>query len=189
MRTCSIAILEFEGAYTFFMGNLATPEFLVLRWQEMIRDPVLQDLPYKIELNAWGKIEMSPASNRHGHLQAALVAEFARQLPAGTVIVECSILTTIGIRVPDVVWASASFMRAYGEITPYTRAPEICVEILSPSNVEAEVIEKTGAYLAAGAEEVWLISEEGSIRYVGREGERIKSCFSVAVSLPPPMGA
>jgi hypothetical protein len=38
------------------MGNLATPEALVLRWQEVCRDASLQDLPYKIELNAWGKV-------------------------------------------------------------------------------------------------------------------------------------
>jgi hypothetical protein len=31
----------------------------------------------------------------------------------------------MGIRVPDVVWASDEFMAAYGEITPYMRAPEI----------------------------------------------------------------
>ncbi|HUG79778.1 MAG TPA: Uma2 family endonuclease, partial [Burkholderiales bacterium] len=121
------------------MGNLATPEALVARWIELCKDPSLLDLPYKIELNAWGKIEMSPASNRHGRLQMALG----------------------GIRVPGVVWASAQFMEAYGEITPYLRAPEICVEIVSPSNVQAEIDEKIGAYLAAGATEVWLVSEEG----------------------------
>jgi hypothetical protein len=99
------------------MGDLATPEALILRWEEVLRDPSLQDLPYKIELNAWGKIEMSPASNRHGRLQAAISAEFVRQLPDGIAISECSILTRIGIRAPDVVWASAAFMKAYGEIT------------------------------------------------------------------------
>jgi Uma2 family endonuclease len=170
------------------MGNLATPETLVLRWDEICRDPSLQDLPYKIELNAWGKIEMSPASNRHGRLQAALAAEFTRQLPDGMTLTECSILTSIGIRVPDVVWASARFMTAYGEITPYTRAPDICVEILSPSNVEAEIEEKTRAYLKAGAEEVWLVSEDGAIRYVDGKGQRAKSSFAIAVSLPPPIG-
>jgi len=170
------------------VGNLATPEALVLRWDEVCRDPSLQDLPYKIEINAWGKIEMSPASNRHARLQGALAAEFARQLPGGAVLTECSILTRIGVRVPDVAWASARFMDSYGEITPYTQAPEICVEILSPSNVEAEIEEKTRAYLAAGAEEVWLVSERGDIRYIGSEGERTKSGFAIAVSLPPPIG-
>ena len=54
------------------MGNLATPEALTLRWAEVCRDPSLQDLPYKIELNSWGKIEMSPASYRHALLQGAV---------------------------------------------------------------------------------------------------------------------
>ena len=47
------------------MGNVATPEALALRWAEVMRDPTLQDLPYKIELNVRGKIEMSPAWKLH----------------------------------------------------------------------------------------------------------------------------
>lgn len=169
------------------MGTLATREALVVRWEEACRDPALQDLPYKIEINAWGKIEMSPASNRHGRLQAALAAEFLRQLPAGVVLTECSILTRIGIRVPDVVWGSAGFVAAFGEITPYGRAPEICVEIVSPSNVDAEIQEKTRAYLEAGAQEVWLVSEEGTIRYLAAAGEIPGSAFPISVLLPPPI--
>jgi Uma2 family endonuclease len=169
------------------MGNLATPEALLSRWGEVLRDPTLQDLPYKIELNAWGKVEMTPASNRHGRLQIALGAEFTRQLPDGVAMSECSILTKIGIRAPDVVWASARFMAAYGEITPYRRAPEICVEIISPSNVAAEIEAKKRAYLAAGAQEVWLVSEDGAIRYFDASGEKPKSDFPVAITLPPPM--
>lgn len=169
------------------MGNLATPEALIARWGELCQDPSLQDLPYKIELNAWGKIEMSPASNRHGRLQGDLAYELRRQLEGGAVIAECSILTRIGVRVPDVAWGSAAFMRAFGEITPYTRAPEICAEIVSPSNVRAEIEEKTRAYLAAGAIEVWIVAEDGTIRYFGASGEQPKSSFPVAVSLPPPV--
>ncbi len=43
------------------MGNVPTPEALTVRWAEVVADRTLRDLPYKIELNAWGKIEMSPA--------------------------------------------------------------------------------------------------------------------------------
>jgi len=168
------------------MGNLATPEALVLRWDEVLRDPSLQDLPYKIELNAWGKIEMSPASNRHGRLQIAIGAELMRHL-GGVAISECSILTRIGIRVPDVIWASADFMDGCGEITPYVKAPEICVEIISPSNVQAEIDEKIGAYVAAGAVEVWLVSEDGRIRYFDSTGEKTRSDFPVTLNLPPPI--
>jgi Uma2 family endonuclease len=170
------------------MGNLATPESLVLRWNEVLRDPALQDLPYKIELNAWGKVEMSPASNRHAHLQGELAGELRelRKQLGGMVLTECSVLTRIGIRVPDVAWASARFMDSYGEITPFMRAPEICVEILSPSNVEAEIEAKTGAYLAAGATEVWLVSEQGGMRYFDAGGEKASTSFPISPTLPPP---
>jgi Uma2 family endonuclease len=169
------------------MGNLATPEFLIARWGELCRDPSLEDLPYKIELNAWGKVEMSPVSNRHSRLQGIIALALGTQLKDGGILPECSVLTRIGIRVPDVAWASSSFLAAYDEITPFMRAPEICVEVISPSNVEAEIEEKKRAYLSAGAEEVWLVSEEGSIRYFGPDGERPASAFPVTVSLPPPL--
>ncbi|REJ90613.1 MAG: Uma2 family endonuclease, partial [Planctomycetota bacterium] len=35
--------------------------------------------------------------------------------------------------------------------------PDLCVEVLSPSNRPKEVAEKQGEYLAAGAEEVWIV--------------------------------
>ena len=130
---------------------------------------------------------MTPASNRHGRLQSAIAAELMRQLPDGLVISECSILTRIGIRVPDVVWASADFMRDFGEITPYVRAPEICIEIISPSNVHEEIEEQRGAYFAAGAREVWLVTEAGTIRYFGPAGEKATSDYPVRITLPPPL--
>lgn len=169
------------------MGNLATPEALIACWHDMLEDPTLQDLPHKIELNAWGKVEMSPASNRHSRLQIDLGSEFKRQLTNGIAFGECSILTKIGIRCPDVAWASADFIRDFGEITPFQRAPEICVEIISPSNTQAELKEKTAAYLAAGAREVWLVSEDGTIRYMDASGEKPKSAFPITVTLPPPI--
>ena len=36
-----------------------------MQWQEVVNDPSLQDLPYNIEMNEYGKIIMSPASNKH----------------------------------------------------------------------------------------------------------------------------
>ena len=166
------------------MGNVATPETLALRWAEVIRDPTLQDLPYKIELNARGKIEMSPASNRHALLQAHIAAEFARQLPNGRPLTECSVLTGIGVRVPDVAWASSQFLSANASSTPFPSAPEICVEITSPSNSEDEIQEKIRAYLAAGAVEVWIVGEDGSIEYHDQHAKQGHSSFKVGIALP-----
>ena len=169
------------------MGNLSTGEALALRWAEVCRDASLRNLPYKIELNAWGKIEMSPANNRHARLQGRVALELGRQLIDGEVLTKCPVLTEIGVRVPDVAWASANFMRINGETTPYSSAPEICVEVLSPANSDAEITAKTQAYLAAGAQEVWVVEESGSIRYFDVKGRKPTSRFPVAVSLPAPL--
>lgn len=169
------------------MGDLTAPEALSRRWAEIIADPVMHGLPYKIELNARGKIEMSPASNAHGRSQSRVCAELLRLLPEGEVITEASVLTSIGVRVPDVAWASRRFVETHGMATPFPRAPEICVEIESPSNSEGEMQEKIAAYLAAGAEEVWLVSEQGRIRFFGTSGESATSAFGIRPLLPPPV--
>ncbi len=167
------------------MGNTATPEFLIARWDELCRDPSLADLPYKIELNAWGKVEMGPPPGvGHGHQQTELALQLRQQLPGGVVITECPVLTAIGVRVPDVVWASDDFRKQHKRSSPLPRAPEICVEIFSPSNVEAEIAEKTRAYLDAGATEVWVVAQNGSIRYIDRSGVKARSGFPVALNLP-----
>ena len=166
------------------MGNLTSREALALRWAEVCNDPALRDLPYKIELNAFGKIEMGPANNRHALLQGHIAGEFAKQLPKGGVLTECPISTDIGVRVPDVAWASVAFLAKHGETTPFPEAPEICVEIRSPSNADAEIEMKTRAYLAAGATEVWIVSEAGDVAFFDRDGARAATAFGVVLTLP-----
>ena len=128
-----------------------------LTWADVMANPYLKNLPFKIELNRWGKIEMSPASNRHGLKQIALSRELEKQ-PGGQVLVECSIQTTDGVRVADVAWVSDAKLAAFGDATPYPQAPEICVEIMSPSNTWAEMHKKAELYLEAGAEQVWIVA-------------------------------
>ena len=131
-----------------------------LTWADVLADPLLQDLPYKIELNRWGKIEMSPAGNLHGAVQSDISAEL-RKRPKGRVITECSVQTTDGVRVADVAWVSNARLKEMGWANPFPRAPEICVEIMSPSNSWAEMHMKAGLYLQAGAQQVWVVTLEG----------------------------
>jgi Uma2 family endonuclease len=171
------------------MGHTALQEMLIARWTELVNDATLHDLPYKIELNQEGKIEMSPANNRHGMLQGRLARTLGTALPGGEVITECSVLTDIGVRVPDVAWASNKFLDGQQENTPFTRAPEICVEIVSPSNSRREIDEKIAAYLAAGAEEVWVVDQDGNAAFWGAEGKRSKSAFNVTFQPPRRRGS
>lgn len=167
------------------MGNLTSHEALALRWAELINDPTLRDLPYKIELNNFGKIEMSPANTRHGRLQARIAIDLSRQLSGGDVLTECPIATELGVSVPDVVWASNEFLNKHGETTPFSQAPEICVEIRSPSNLKDEMALKTRAYLGAGAREVWIVSQDGDLSVFDLSGQRSASAYDVTLKLPP----
>jgi Uma2 family endonuclease len=89
----------------------------------------------------------------------------------GEVISECSIETTDSTKVADVAWLSQDFVEEFGMATPYSKAPEICVEILSPSNSEAEMEEKRALYFEAGAVEVWECDQDGVVTFYGNAGE------------------
>ena len=154
------------------------------RWRQMADDPLLRAIPYKLELNEKGSIEVSPATPRHALLQSLINAELHRLLPAGSTFVECPIETEIGVRVADVAWASRDFLVGRALDEPFGRAPELCIEVLSASNTRAEIDEKVGAYLAAGAREVWLVGESGAIEIIGPEGARPSSELGVTLTLP-----
>ena len=65
------------------------------------------------------------------------------------------------------VWMSAGYFRELEAKEPLVleRAPEICVEVLSPSNSVEEMAEKRLLYLEAGAQEVWLCGLDGKITF------------------------
>ena len=161
-----------------------TPQQLRARWQQMIADPLLARLPHKLELNEKGAIEVSPATSRHAFLQAFLAGELRRLRPEGTTFTECPVETRIGVRVPDVAWASPEFVDHHGMPTPLPKAPELCIEVLSPSNSRAEIADKAAAYLAAGAREVWLVPENGAMEIITAAGQQPSSSLGIDVLLP-----
>lgn len=142
-----------------------------MTWQEVINHPSLQDLPFKIELNARGVIEMSPATNWHGLLQGEIISRLNELLRSGRSSAEVSIQTTDGVRVADVAWTEKTFIYQYREQTPYQIAPAICVEIISPSNSKKEMQQKIDLYLEAGATEVWLCNLEGELKFYNQDGQ------------------
>ena len=150
-----------------------------MQWSEVIASPYFKDLPFKIELNRYGKIEMTPASNKHGNLQCKISSLLGRKLKKGEVFVECSVQTTEGVKVADVAWCSKAFIKRHGYETPYSQAPELCVEVVSPSNSKQEMLEKAELYLQAGAEEVWVVWESGEIDYHGKAGKLTQSAFGI----------
>ena len=151
-----------------------------MTWEEVLADRSLRDLPYKIELNRWGQIVMSPARNRHGKHQSRIAYLLQTQKPDGVVVTECAVQTADNAKVPDVAWTSfARYDTAAEPDELYTdTAPEICVEIVSPSNPREEQMHKGALYLQAGAEEFWLGNELGDVRFFDASGplERSRLC-------------
>jgi Uma2 family endonuclease len=154
------------------------------RWRQLADDPLVAAIPYKLELNEKGSIEVSPAAPRHAFVQAFVASELRRLLPAGSSFTECPIETEIGVRVADVAWASAEFLTRHTLDDPFESAPELCVEVLSPSNTRAEIDAKVAAYLAAGAHEVWLVRENGSLEIIGPDGSRPSSELGISLTVP-----
>jgi Uma2 family endonuclease len=146
-----------------------------LTWQDVLDDPSLQDLPYKIELNERGEIVMSPATNLHGLYQSEINILLRAILSEGRCITECSVQTRKGVKVADVAWLSKEFIAQHGFDTPYDRAPDVCVEIISPSNSKTAIREKIKLYLERGAKEVWTCDLEGNVRFYGADGNLERS--------------
>ena len=169
------------GANSEVIDKELTREGLGERYRDLCADPRFANLPGKIELDMWGRILMSPASNYHGMLQARLGQRLAPL--GGQAVSEASVVTSIGLLVADVAWASPDFVRAHVTETPFTQAPELCIEIASPSNSLKELREKVDAYLAAGANEAWIVFPQSKrFEFFGKGGPLQRSAFGVELT-------
>ncbi|MDJ1184560.1 Uma2 family endonuclease [Roseofilum casamattae] len=146
-----------------------------MNWQDVCENRTLQDLPFKIELNRWGQIVMSPAKLKHSFYQGRIQFWLERLVITGVTMPECAIETTDGVKVADVVWLSDKICDRILEETAASVAPEICVEVKSASNTLEEMTEKKQLYFAAGAEEVWYCNEQGEMRFYNPQGELERS--------------
>ena len=148
-----------------------------MTWEDVCSDSTLNDLPYRIELDRYGRLLTSPVSNRHSRNQGR-IARLLEDALGGEAYPECAIQTAEGVRAPDVVWMSESFASSIpGDVLALNAAPEICVEVQSPSNTWAEMEEKVTLYLAKGAQEVWICEPDGTLRWFGHKGERTASAM------------
>lgn len=136
------------------------------RWDEVLADPELRKLPGRVETDRHGRVIMSPPpAPNHGKMQFKIGSLLEKLMPAGHIITECPLSTADGVKGVDVAWASSESWGEVGNRTCFLRAPEICVEVASPSNTEEELREKTALYFDAGAKEVWICSVFGEMTF------------------------
>jgi len=129
------------------------------------------DLPYKIETNARGQIVMSPTTLYHGGLQFEIGSLLKSSLSGGKVVTEPVIQTSDGNKIADAAWFSPERWEATKEELAASLAPNVTVEVLSPSNSASEIEHKRALYLEAGAEEVWVCDLEGNLSFYNSDGE------------------
>jgi Uma2 family endonuclease len=144
---------------------------IVRDWRRLLNDRSLDDVPYRIETDRFGKVLMTPAKNWHALLQYEVLDRLRAMIPDGKLLTECAIGTADGVKVPDVAWLSAGFLARIKEVDPMLEAPEICVEIVSKGNSKREMDLKRRLYFDAGAKEFWLCNKKGRMRFFTPEGE------------------
>jgi Uma2 family endonuclease len=149
-----------------------------MNWREVCEHPSLKDLPFKIELDEFGRVVMSPVKLYHSFFQGEIAFLLHSLLKDGKTLPECAIKTAKGTKVADVAWVSLEIWEKIKHEADASIAPEICVEIISGSNTQNEMAEKRELYFAAGAKEVWLCNENGEMRFFDAEGKLPRSTLA-----------
>jgi Uma2 family endonuclease len=142
-----------------------------MTWREIVSNPSLRNLPFKVETIRFGQILLSPTTNRQGALRFRVANEIRRCKRSGDVTLNCSVNTSDGVKIVDAAWFSRTFMTEFGQQTPFPKAPEICVEVISPRNSKQEIEHKVELYLAKGALEVWVVNDEKEVAIYTHTGK------------------
>jgi Uma2 family endonuclease len=146
-----------------------------MKWEEVCEDQQLQNLPFKIELNKWGQIVMSPVRIKHSFYQGRIQRLLESLLQTGEVMPECAINTSDGVKVADVVWCSDERFDQIQDEVSASIAPEICIEVKSIGNTLDEMEFKKKLYFEAQAMEVWICHEQGDITFYNEQNELTQS--------------
>ncbi len=89
----------------------------------------------------------------------------------GRSITECPIQTEECVKACDVAWVSRERRASRTNDPVYLIAPEICVEVVSPGNSEAELSERGRLFFDHGALEYWQCGLDGLVSFFDLAGE------------------
>lgn len=141
-------------------------------WAEICQDKTLANLPYRIESDRWGNIVMSPPPrSRHAEYHAEIAVLLRQLLKGGRSITECPIQTSEGVKATDVAWVSRERRASRPNDPVYLIAPEICIEVQSPSDQREQLMLRKRLYFEKGAEEFWLCDLNGEVSFFDPAGE------------------
>jgi Uma2 family endonuclease len=121
------------------------------------------------ELNEGRLIRLSPASGTHGRVGPRIVTElqkYADEYLSGVVYqADTGFILSRDpdmVRSPDAAYVTAARLPA--EDAGFLElAPDLAVEVISPSNTVNEMATKVIQYLDAGAHEVWVVDPDNRL--------------------------
>jgi len=108
-------------------------------------------------------ILVPPAAFPHYEIQTRLQQIFAALTPAdlGRSCIEFPFRSNdINYYVCDVAWIDGTRWKANSGRPYFEGAPELMVEVVSPSNTASEMLEKEKVSLSTGAQQFWLVSAD-----------------------------
>jgi Uma2 family endonuclease len=128
----------------------------------------LPDDGYRYELLAGSLLREPRPGTLHGLVVTSVtvaLAEWARAGDTGVVLTgDSGFILERGpdtVRGPDVAWISRARFEAVGPVrAAFPGAPDLAVEVLSPTDRRGDVHAKVADYLAAGTRLVWLVDPE-----------------------------
>src|ERR1051325_3552107 len=141
-----------------------------MTWAEICEDKLLAALPHRVESDRWGNLVLTPLpSSRHAEYQGEIAARLF-DMSGGLSIIVCPIQTAEGVKAVDVAWVSHQRRASRPNDPAYLIAPEICVEVLSPSNLEGQMNERRRLFFEKGALEFWLCGLNGEMSFFDPAG-------------------
>ena len=118
---------------------------------------------YRIELSRGLVVREPPPGAGHGDVCSRLVIAlggYVRANGLGRTVIEAGFLLSTDpptVRQPDIAFVRASRVPADRPPAYWPFAPDLAIEVVSPSNTLSELQQKVIDYFEAGTVEVWLI--------------------------------
>jgi Uma2 family endonuclease len=151
-------------------------------WERLVNDPSLNDVLEKVETDRDGNLIMGPPPTDSHIVRQNLIAKTLDRLrPEGLSLVDGTVSTLEGTKIPDTVWYGETRVAARASATDTTLSqvtPNLCVEVLSPSDSESDIEGKIVAYFNVDVREVWGCDLQGNMTFHGPKGimERSEIC-------------
>ena len=131
-------------------------------------------------------ISMPPASNRRSRIATRLIKALSPHEGSGAVVVEFGYIPYPDrpvVRAADVAWVSRDRIASNSSQLYLTGAPELVIEVLSPSNISQQMIRRRREAFDGGCLEFWLVDPESKTVEVSLPDGSART-YSAGVQVP-----